>query len=274
MNICIFASELAVITGHNQYQNISDIILKLWKKNFHDDYTRIKTNIEKMGSIKFVEESNIDFVNRISKEEKLDINHEFKKCLESNNTCDLKTNKKNLMKKIESMPESKKKTQLEETINHITNTDFGTKNESKTAIQYNSLTNNKIISMPQFYKRQICSIGDFDWYIGGRVDGFAIIDGEKTIIEIKNRVNRLFYNIRNYEKVQIHAYMFIHELQKSQLVENLRRKEKNNINIINVDYDHEFWNTEVYPKIIEFIQTFYIFLSDDTNKVKLLLENI
>ena len=41
MNICIYASELAVITGHNKYQDVSEIILKLWQKNFPDDYNEI-----------------------------------------------------------------------------------------------------------------------------------------------------------------------------------------------------------------------------------------
>ena len=48
------------------------------------------------------------------------------------------------------------------------------------------------------------------WSIGGKVDGIAFEeDNSKRILEIKNRVNRLFYNLRDYEKIQIYSYMFI-----------------------------------------------------------------
>ena len=36
------------------------------------------------------------------------------------------------------------------------------------------------------------------WTVGGKVDGIAIDkDGNKTILEIKNRVNRLFNTVRD-----------------------------------------------------------------------------
>ena len=42
--VCLFASELAIITRHNRYENISKIIHKIWEKNFNDDLQ----NLEKM----------------------------------------------------------------------------------------------------------------------------------------------------------------------------------------------------------------------------------
>ena len=38
-NICIYASELAIITGHNKYEDVGEIILKLWRRNYSDDYS-------------------------------------------------------------------------------------------------------------------------------------------------------------------------------------------------------------------------------------------
>ena len=47
------------------------------------------------------------------------------------------------------------------------------------------------------------------WTVGEKVDGIAIDkDGNKIILEIKNRVNRLFNTVRDYEKVQCYAYMY------------------------------------------------------------------
>ena len=75
MNICIFASELAVITGHNTYKDISEIILKLWQKNFPEDYDRVV----KQQGVKV--ESTDQYIDRISKENKIDIKAQMKECL-------------------------------------------------------------------------------------------------------------------------------------------------------------------------------------------------
>ena len=33
MEICIYASDLSVITGYNKFKTENEIILKLWEKN-------------------------------------------------------------------------------------------------------------------------------------------------------------------------------------------------------------------------------------------------
>ena len=43
--------------------------------------------------------------------------------------------------------------------------------------------------------------------LGGKVDGLLL--PENTVIEIKNRVNRLFFKLRDYEKVQYFLYLLI-----------------------------------------------------------------
>ena len=40
-NLCIYASDLAIITGSNKYQKRSDILLKIWTRNYPDDYQNI-----------------------------------------------------------------------------------------------------------------------------------------------------------------------------------------------------------------------------------------
>ena len=42
------------------------------------------------------------------------------------------------------------------------------------------------------------------WFIGGKIDGLT---ENNILIEIKNRMYRLFKTLRNYEKVQIFSYM-------------------------------------------------------------------
>lgn len=57
-------------------------------------------------------------------------------------------------------------------------------------------------------------------YIGGKLDAIQTLDsGEKVIIEVKNRMNRLFNNVVEYERVQVYAYMFIHDIKIAKIVE-------------------------------------------------------
>ena len=59
MRICIYSSELAVVTGHNNSYDVGEIILKLWQKNFPDDYDEI---LKERG---LVEESKDEFIERV-----------------------------------------------------------------------------------------------------------------------------------------------------------------------------------------------------------------
>ena len=64
--VCLFASELAIITRHNRYENISKIIHKIWEQNFNEDLK----NLEKMLLDQNINiskiETNDDCIERIS----------------------------------------------------------------------------------------------------------------------------------------------------------------------------------------------------------------
>ena len=47
MNLCIFASDLSVVTGHNKWHSTDEIVLKIWSRNFPDDFERIKNSMGK-----------------------------------------------------------------------------------------------------------------------------------------------------------------------------------------------------------------------------------
>ena len=62
-------------------------------------------------------------------------------------------------------------------------------------------------------------------FVGGKCDGImtlraAVAGGEQRVVEIKNRVNRLFGLVPEYEKVQVHCYMHIYGLDHASLIEN------------------------------------------------------
>ena len=85
-------------------------------------------------------------------------------------------------------------------------------------------------------------------YVGGRCD--AIVqneDGTKRIIEIKNRMHKLFNKVREYERVQLMAYLYINGIKQGELVERYETQ------VRRYDVDSKYWETitsEAKPVII------------------------
>lgn len=88
---------------------------------------------------------------------------------------------------------------------------------------------------------------DNKYIIYGRTDG---IDDD-TIIETKNRKNR-FLGVPLYEKVQIHAYMYITNKKKGKLLENFNGDQREHI----VVFDSDFWE-EVIQKLSDAVDEIY-----------------
>jgi len=93
-----------------------------------------------------------------------------------------------------------------------------------------------------FIKRNIIEDVEhgFTIQIGGKIDGIRSTDG--AIIEVKNRMKKLFFELRDYEKVQLMCYLYLMKSPKGFLVEALKGKEKTEINIIECDFDEDFMN--------------------------------
>ena len=85
------------------------------------------------------------------------------------------------------------------------------------------------------------------YMIGGKVDG---ITETGDLVEVKNRQNRIFSFLPLYEKVQIHAYMFLTEVTTCRLVQSYDGQDKVNI----YKFDQEFWGT-VVEKCTKLVQS-------------------
>ena len=271
MNICIFASDLAIITGHNPYQDINEIYLKLWKKHYFSDFNKF------LNEFKLVEETPEEYIEKIAQQNNLnEMSEKITTCLKSENVEELSKKKDNVLKYIEKL-EPKEKKLVSECIKKITNTNFGTRNENSALSEYMKKTNDSVDLIEHFMKRPLYKTKLHTWHIGGKIDG---INKDETIIEIKNRVHKLFYKLRNYEKVQTHAYMYIMDKQKSKLVECIKQQSKLvesvkkecliDINVIDIDYDEDFWKTKIDPKIQRFIKTFEKMMKNREKKIELI----
>ena len=265
--ICLFASEIAIITRHNRFEEISNIIYKLWNKHFKDDCQHTHKLLGDQNLDITLSETYDECINRISTNNNLDLRLHIDECLNSNDINNLIESQNKILSECENLNINDLK-QMKKSVMKKTNTNFGTKYESNSLNLYTKQTGNNVLTIENFFKKKIGNLNNIDWYIGGKIDG---ITDDKVLIEVKNRTKKLFYSIRDYEKVQIMSYLKILNLNSAHLVESLKMN-RQEMNIIDVKFDKQFWKKEILSKILLFIDFFDKFMNNIELKVMLLTE--
>jgi hypothetical protein len=94
----------------------------------------------------------------------------------------------------------------------------------------------------------------------GRVDRIQLNeDGSRTLVEIKNRANKLFGRVRDYENLQCQTYLqMLKDIQYCRLIEQYNNEKKAYL----IEKDTEKWTNEVVPKLQNFCEHFHSMLSE------------
>ena len=153
----------------------------------------------------------------------------------------LKNKKKEINNFIEKLDlKEEKKIKLINDTESLMKTTYGL-NMEKTAIElFEERYNTKLDTTQKYYCNIVKKTKNKIWYIGGKLDGI----NEEYIVEIKNRTNRFFNVIREYELTQIQLYLYLTNMKNGKLVE----KFKNNIKVIDIEYDKDY-----VRKILEYL---------------------
>jgi hypothetical protein len=76
------------------------------------------------------------------------------------------------------------------------------------------------------------------------------MNDDGVIIEIKNRMYKLFNEIREYEWLQVQTYLDVYDLEKAVLVEYLvGADEVDNMKVNKIERDRKFWNDVVLVEL-------------------------
>lgn len=233
--VILRASDIASIVGMNEYKPMTETLKEYWKRYSPDTFNG-QTEREKVEAVICSSDSVGDIL----------------KTALSNETTDVQTVVEETCKKI-NIDTSLSDSQKLDVIKHVTskiNTNHGTKSESKTAQKITDVKKDtQLIQDSTFYTTDVMTIDRTDFVICGTIDRIQIeSDGRRTLIEIKNRVKRLFNKVVNYEFIQIQTYLQLLGLEHARLVEQY----KDEIDTHDIERDDDFWDNDILPKIKEF----------------------
>jgi hypothetical protein len=247
--ITIIASELAIITGHNKYENIQkaiDAVLnrsKIVKK--YIPKSKIEESLLSLSDkdlkcikneLKLDEKSSLKQVENMIKQQVLT------KSLNENITED--QSKKKADEVLKAMPTLNKclETSVKQDLRMKRGNIKEDKNLDKTQQKHNIVIDSR---NSQMYEKElyIDPEGKYVVFLRGKVDGM----NDEYVVETKNRTKRLFNMIPDYEKVQLNAYMFMTGKEKSLHIECYNDDQ----NSVEYDFDKLFWD-DCLDKVVNF----------------------
>jgi hypothetical protein len=189
-----------------------------------------------------------------------------KEVLKKINDSDMKIEeKKNMLqeeiKKININEDNKKSLLLDG--NSFINKTHGTKKEDSAIELFEKKIGVKLNTSQKYYSYLITKTNNYNWFIGGKMDG--IYEDEKTpyIVEIKNRVKGFFNRLRDYEQTQIQLYMKISDIPYAKLVERYN----NSIRITDI-YEDALYINDTIELTKNFINLFEKFLENKSDQVE------
>ena len=240
--IIIGASSVASAIGVG-FKKQPELVEELWKKY-------VPTTFEGQT----VEEQSLEILNSKESTKKI---LEAATTFESNSSTDVNQKVRALYHQIEFSGLAPKDMVLAK--DHVRKTLFtqhGTRNEDKTA----DTDTYNLVRDDTFYEMKICEIEGTVYKIVGRVDRIQNNeDGTKTLVEIKNRANKLFGRVRDYENVQCQTYLqMLKDIQYCRLIEQYDELRKGYL----IEKNNDKWNDEIFPKLQNFCEHFHSMVSE------------
>ena len=242
VRIVLKASEVAAILGRNPYKPRQEVFDELWKK-YSPETFKGQTKRDKAIEILKTSEVATEVLNSVSK-------------IRAKDSSEVQSIVENVRKTINSDSKLTAE-QKDEIISHITSnvyTAHGTRSEDKTSDKVATEQNVRLVKDNSFYNYEVCTLGDTKFVVTGKIDRIEERDdGSRILVEIKNRTNRLFRRVVEYEFIQIQVYLQMLGLVHARLVEQYN----NQVLSHDVDRDEEMWSNVVVPGLRQFCQELY-----------------
>lgn len=287
--VCIYASQVAMCVGANKHKKISEAMDIVWQRTDPHSFraalrrNRVKTDDEIAEGIIHTHTQVQHLVN-LTLSAPCDSSDQVAKRYDA------------VSKELRAVSLHEEDRRLvEDVLKRNLYTTYGNVQESGVLQYVRDTLGIGCAEDPTFYKREqgVCEgpWGKLPWFVGGKID--AIDDSRTLLIEIKNRVNRLFYRVPFYEQLQVQTYLELLDLERGVLVECLRHQPSSHsaggerdhvdtkdtkrdhaagdgtgeeadraVNVISITRDRDLWAREIVPKLRGFVDFLARLLND------------
>ena len=235
--IVLKASDVAAFLGRNPFKPRQEVLNDLWKKYAPQTFTgkTKKDKAEEALSVSSEAQAVLATALNTKAKDSHDVQKIFSEALEKVNS-DTKLN-------------ATQKAEVAEHLRSKVYTTHGTRSEDKTSQKVEAEENVKWVKDNAFYTHDVCELGDKKFVVVGKIDRIEERpDGSKVLVEIKNRTNRLFRKVPEYEMIQVQMYLQMLGLVHARLVEQYN----NQVLSHDITRDEEMWANVIVPGLEEF----------------------
>ena len=204
-SIFISASDVAACVGRNPYRPRSEALLAAFKKYDGSGYERSGQTSER-DRIESVLARQPAFKEMLLDAEKTTADRQG--AAENEKKLKMALNKLDLT--------DRERTELAGHIRSTFNTAMGTRQESGVLANVSEYIGQEATKDDRLHKKTMGTVEGIPWILGGRVDGLT---PSGDVVEIKNRMRRLFGSVPDYERVQVLCYCHLLDAKKAYLIE-------------------------------------------------------
>jgi hypothetical protein len=234
--VVLKASEVAAILGKNQYKPRHEVLDELWKKYSPETFTGKTKRDKAEAALALSEEAKgvLAAAVSIKATDSAQVQSVFSEARDKINS--------------DSKLSAVQKTEVIEHLRSKVYTSHGTRSEDKTSDKVAKDENVSFVKDDAFYSREVCTLGDTKFVVIGKIDRIEERDGNRILVEIKNRTNRLFRRVVEYEMIQVQVYLQLLGLVNARLVEQYN----NQVLSHDITRDEELWANVIVPGLEQF----------------------
>lgn len=271
--------DVGNITNTSRASNAKDMlsgqkqILNNINKNVKRETKKELTTIIKRSMSTKLDEDNITKVKDLENKYNIKIQEQID-ASKNKSKKEKEESQKKIIEQIDKVIKEDKE-RLNKLVKTHTNTRFGIFQEDSAIKIFEKEKGKKISGQQKRFEYHINTLDDcinneikIDWFLVGKLDGYT---EDCEVLEIKNRVNRLFGTVPRYEYPQLMTYMKMAGSQNGYMLEQYKGKDgKTEHGIYEVNYTNNYFDTLVLPAIHKFQTYFTDFIKCDKMKEELI----
>jgi hypothetical protein len=239
-SVILYASQIAACIGCNRHKKPAEAMESMWERMDPESY---KDALRRTGCT-----TEADRIQEIIQDDAFVKHVVDQSTLACGNSNDVATKYDAASRVISGLDlgDDDKKV-IDATVKRNLYTNYGTASEHHALVKVRDMLSINAKTDDTFYKSHVGDVDGIALWVGGKID--AITEDRSLVIEIKNRIRRLFYKIPFYEIIQLQTYLHLLDVSRGAVVECLTTAGDSMINIVPIRRDRGLWNDMMVPKM-------------------------